>query len=114
MSAAQSPETTPEGRLTFQGSNPISFGRIAALSMAFAWLRLHFTRRPFEIVVSVLVLAVSSYGVLAAGSRGPLISLLFSMSLISIVTARHHGRSPMSLRLLLLVLDSIADAQRVS
>ncbi len=101
--AAQSPENTSMGRLTVQGSSPIAFARIATLSLAFGWLRLHFARRPFEFVASIAILAVSSYGVLAAGSRGPLISLILSMVLISLVTASHHGRSVLSMRLLLIL-----------
>lgn len=104
--AAQSSQTTYEGRLTLQGSNPIYFGRIAALSLTFAWLRLHFTKRPFEVAISLVILAISCYTVLAAGSRGPLLSVVLSMLLISMVTASAHGRSPMSMRLVVIVVVS--------
>jgi len=101
--AAQSPDATTEGRLTLQGSSPISLGRLAAVALAFGWLQYHFQRRAFERVAALGVLALSSYCVLASGSRGPVLSFLASMMLVAIVSFRRHGKSPVSLRVVLVV-----------
>ena len=102
--AASAPETTSEGRLTLQGSSPISLGRVASLALAFGWLHFHFHRRAFDRLVAVGILAISCYCVLAAGSRGPLLSFLLGLGVVSVICHRAHGMSPMSIRVVLLIV----------
>jgi hypothetical protein len=104
LDATQAEQTTSEGRLTAHGSSPIALARIGALTLAFGWVRFHFARRPFDKLACLGVLAVSCLCVLAAGSRGPLLSIVGGMMLISVVSAAHHGRSPLSMTSILIVV----------
>jgi hypothetical protein len=103
VDATHQPETTTEGRLTAHGSNPIALARVGALTLAFAWIRFHFARKPFDKVLYIVILAVASVCVLGAGSRGPVLSIVLGMGLISFVTTAHHGRSPVGITTMLLV-----------
>jgi len=93
LTAIQSQETTHWGRLTANGSNPISLARIGALAFAFGWIRFHFARQPFERAVAIAMLAVAALCVLASGSRGPALSVVAGFAVISAITYVQHRRS---------------------
>jgi hypothetical protein len=101
---------TSEGRLTGFGSNPIPLGRISALTLAYGWVRFHFAQKPFDKALYAAVLAVSCACVLGAGSRGPVLSILAGMALISVYTSAHHRRSPIGMTTLLLVAGFVTVA----
>lgn len=104
LDATQAEQTTSEGRLTSHGSNPIALARMGALTLAFGWVRFHFARRSVDKLLYLLVLGVACICVLAAGSRGPLLSIVGGMMLISITSAAHHGRSPLSMTSILIIV----------
>jgi O-Antigen ligase len=89
-------ETTQWGRLTFGGSNPIPLGRIGAIAFAFAWLRFHFARGKLERLVMVAALAFTAACTVASGSRGPVLSILGSLVVVSVVTYSAHRRAPLA------------------
>jgi len=104
LDAIRQPETTTEGRLTAHGSNPISLARIGSLTLAFAWIRFQLAQKPHDKLLYIGVLAVSCICVLGAGSRGPVLSIVLATAAISFHTRRYHGRSPISVGAMLLII----------
>jgi hypothetical protein len=94
---------TSEGRLTAHGSNPISLARIGAFTLAFGWVRLHLARQAAMKLLAIGILGLGCWCLIATGSRGPVVSTVMSMSVISIVTTRWHGRSPIGLSTVMLL-----------
>lgn len=90
-------QETQWGRLTASGSNPIPLGRIGAMAFAFAWIRFHFARHQVERLSMIAVLGFAAICTLASGTRGPVLSTVVSLMLISIVTYSAHRRMPIAL-----------------
>jgi hypothetical protein len=119
VDAVRHQDTTSWGRLSVNGANPIALGRIGAIAFAFAWIRFHFASTPIERLMMMAVLGFSTICTLASGSRGPVVSTMFSLALISCVTYAAHRRMPIALGpllafgLLALVIFSLASGPEI-
>jgi hypothetical protein len=97
VDALRHPESAQWGRLTLGGSNPIPLGRIGAIAFAFAWIRFHFARNRYARLGMIVVLGFTAACTLASGSRGPVLSTVASLALLSMVTYSAHRRMPIAM-----------------
>jgi hypothetical protein len=73
-------------RLAFESLNPISLGHIAATLLLAVYWRFRFRRLGFyKTLFSLGVAAVSVWGLLAAGSRGPLVACILGLVFFEVV-----------------------------
>jgi O-antigen ligase len=91
------------GRLTLAGSGPIALARVGALTFAFGWLRFHFARSLAGRIGAAAIVILTLFCVLNSGSRGPTLSVAVALVGVSLITALHHGKSPISLLPLIVI-----------
>jgi hypothetical protein len=90
-------QDTEWGRLTSSGSNPIPLGRIGAIAFAFAWIRFHFAKNRLERLGMIVVFGFAALCTLASGTRGPVLSTVASLLMLSAVTYSAHRRMPIAI-----------------
>ena len=103
VSAVMEGSATEMGRLTLAGSSPIALARVGALTFAFGWLRFHFARSLAGRIGAAAIVILTLFCVLNSGSRGPTLSVAVALVGVSVITALHHGRSPIGLLPLILI-----------
>jgi hypothetical protein len=74
------------GRLAFDSLNSINLGHAAATVLLAVYWRLRFQKpRGFEISLNLVIGAISLWGLLASGSRGPLVACILGLLFLEVV-----------------------------